>query len=173
MLRLSRIGSIIWKQLTNLEYRWRKEPLAGFLVHGSNGEFAYLTAKERVEVIRVVKEEVLPDNFFSFSQLLFRSEKVSLCWLAQGVSPLVKPLRWPVLWQVRLSKVLKRRVTKHMKSHMILTSLYPGCYNRARIRSLPPSLIMSLLAVFQPRGLRDVPLFTNLAVFLTLFRSQT
>ena len=27
-------------------------------MHGSNGEFAYLSAKERVDVIRVVKEEV-------------------------------------------------------------------------------------------------------------------
>ena len=38
--------------------RWRQEPLSGFLVHGSNGEFAYLSPKERVDVIRVVKEEV-------------------------------------------------------------------------------------------------------------------
>jgi 4-hydroxy-2-oxoglutarate aldolase len=29
-------------------------------VHGSNGEFCYLTAEERVEVIRVVKEEAAP-----------------------------------------------------------------------------------------------------------------
>ena len=163
-MRLSRVWSIIWKKLTNLEYRWRKEPLAGFLVHGSNGEFAYLTAKERVEVIRVVKEEVLPDNFFSFSQLLFRSEKVSLCWLAQVVSPLVKPLRWPVLWQVRYSKVLKRRVTKHenMKSHMILISLYPGCYHQARVRSLPPSPITSLW--FSSQEALGMYLFTNIVV---------
>ena len=39
--------------------RWRQEPLSGFLVHGSNGEFAYLSPKERVDVIRVVKEEVM------------------------------------------------------------------------------------------------------------------
>merc|ERR1712223_1617617 len=50
--------SIAWDKLRGNLARWRKEPLAGFLVHGSNGEFAYLTAKERVEVIRVVKEEV-------------------------------------------------------------------------------------------------------------------
>ena len=39
--------------------RWRQEPLSGYLVHGSNGEFAYLSPKERVDVIRVVKEEVI------------------------------------------------------------------------------------------------------------------
>ena len=39
--------------------RWRQEPLSGYLVHGSNGEFAYLSPKERVDVIRVVKEEVM------------------------------------------------------------------------------------------------------------------
>ena len=32
--------------------------MSGYLVHGSNGEFAYLSNKERVDVIRVVKEEV-------------------------------------------------------------------------------------------------------------------
>lgn len=40
-------------------HRWRQEPLSGYLVHGSNGEFAYLSPKERVDVIRVVKEEVI------------------------------------------------------------------------------------------------------------------
>ena len=45
-------------QKVNKLYRWRQEPLSGYLVHGSNGEFAYLSNKERVDVIRVVKEEV-------------------------------------------------------------------------------------------------------------------
>merc|ERR550525_726831 len=50
--------SIAWDKLRGNLARWRKEPLAGFLVHGSNGEFAYLTPEEREDVIRVVKEEV-------------------------------------------------------------------------------------------------------------------
>jgi len=49
--------SIAWDKLRANLAKWRQEPLSGYLVHGSNGEFAYLSAKERVDVIRVVKEE--------------------------------------------------------------------------------------------------------------------
>jgi 4-hydroxy-2-oxoglutarate aldolase len=51
---------IAWDELRANLGRWREQPLRGFLVHGSNGEFCYLTAEERVEVIRVVKEEAAP-----------------------------------------------------------------------------------------------------------------
>ena len=53
--------------------RWRQEPLSGYLVHGSNGEFAYLSPKERVDVIRVVKEEV------AFSSLVSSQYRVLNC----------------------------------------------------------------------------------------------
>jgi len=49
--------SIAWDKLRGNLAKWRQEPLSGYLVHGSNGEFAYLNPKERVDVIRVVKEE--------------------------------------------------------------------------------------------------------------------
>jgi len=49
--------SIAWDKLRGNLAKWRQEPLSGYLVHGSNGEFAYLSPKERVDVIRVVKEE--------------------------------------------------------------------------------------------------------------------
>ena len=51
--------------MTKERYRWRQEPLSGYLVHGSNGEFAYLSPKERVDVIRVVKEEVIFSSLFA------------------------------------------------------------------------------------------------------------
>merc|ERR1711874_646714 len=31
------------------------EPLAGYLVHGSNGEFCYLDTRERLEMVKTVK----------------------------------------------------------------------------------------------------------------------
>lgn len=50
--------TIAWDKLRENIGRWKQHPLSGFLVHGSNGEFCYLTTQERVEVIRVVKESV-------------------------------------------------------------------------------------------------------------------
>ncbi|HYA41503.1 MAG TPA: dihydrodipicolinate synthase family protein [Syntrophobacteraceae bacterium] len=47
-----------------LEYnlnRWNQEPLAGYVVCGSNGEYAYLTVDERVELIRGARQ-VIPSN---------------------------------------------------------------------------------------------------------------
>src|SRR5512143_3046283 len=39
----------------NLE-RWNKEPLSGYVVGGSNGEFVFLTLDERVEVVRHARQ---------------------------------------------------------------------------------------------------------------------
>jgi len=52
--------SIAWDKLEHNMDQWNKHPLAGFLVHGSNGEFCYLNTKERVDVIKAVKENVGP-----------------------------------------------------------------------------------------------------------------
>jgi 4-hydroxy-2-oxoglutarate aldolase len=40
---------------SNLE-RWNKEPLNGYVVGGSNGEFVFLTLDERVEVVRRARQ---------------------------------------------------------------------------------------------------------------------
>ena len=40
--------------------RWNEEPLAGYVVGGSNGEFPLLTREERLEVLRVVAGERSP-----------------------------------------------------------------------------------------------------------------
>ena len=72
--------------------------MSGYLVHGSNGEFAYLSPKERVDVIRVVKEEVIFSSLFALTgpfyqlqqdrfivyqfrqELFINSERCSLCY---------------------------------------------------------------------------------------------
>ncbi len=40
---------------TNLD-RWEKQPLSGYVVGGSNGEFVSLSSDERVDVVRAVRE---------------------------------------------------------------------------------------------------------------------
>ncbi len=42
---------------SNLE-RWNREPLAGYVVGGSNGEFPFLTVDERVEVVRTARQAI-------------------------------------------------------------------------------------------------------------------
>lgn len=42
---------------SNLE-RWNREPLAGYVVCGSNGEYAYLTPDERVELVRSARKGI-------------------------------------------------------------------------------------------------------------------
>jgi 4-hydroxy-2-oxoglutarate aldolase len=46
---------------SNLE-RWNKEPLAGYVVGGSNGEFVFLTVEERVEVVRAARQAISRDR---------------------------------------------------------------------------------------------------------------
>lgn len=46
---------------SNLE-RWDREPLAGYVVGGSNGEYAYQSTDERVEAIRVAREVIPPER---------------------------------------------------------------------------------------------------------------
>lgn len=53
-------GGIDYNQLHfNLE-RWTAEPLSGYVIGGSNGEFTSLSEKERVELVRFVREYADP-----------------------------------------------------------------------------------------------------------------
>jgi 4-hydroxy-2-oxoglutarate aldolase len=42
--------------------RWGQEPLAGYVVGGSNGEFVFLTVEERVEVVRAARQAIPRDR---------------------------------------------------------------------------------------------------------------
>lgn len=44
---------------TNLN-RWNQEPLNGYVLGGSNGEYVFLTPEERVETVRVVRQVMPP-----------------------------------------------------------------------------------------------------------------
>lgn len=44
---------------SNLE-RWNREPIAGYVVGGSNGEFVHLSVEERLEVVRTVSQVRAP-----------------------------------------------------------------------------------------------------------------
>lgn len=46
---------------SNLE-RWNKEPLNGYVVGGSNGEFVFLTVEERVEVVHAARQAIPHDR---------------------------------------------------------------------------------------------------------------
>ncbi|HEY42668.1 MAG TPA: 4-hydroxy-tetrahydrodipicolinate synthase [Anaerolineae bacterium] len=55
-------GDIDFRHLaTNLE-RWNRQPLTGYVVGGSNGEFVSLSSEERVDVVRAACEEAPPDR---------------------------------------------------------------------------------------------------------------
>lgn len=48
-------GAIVFDRLTQNLDRWNREPLAGYVVGGSNGEFPLLSTEERVAVVRHVR----------------------------------------------------------------------------------------------------------------------
>jgi 4-hydroxy-2-oxoglutarate aldolase len=51
-------GEVAFDKLQfNLE-RWNKQPLSGYVVGGSNGEFVSLTFEERFEVVRAVRQAI-------------------------------------------------------------------------------------------------------------------
>jgi 4-hydroxy-2-oxoglutarate aldolase len=47
-------GSLALSHLESNMQRWNREPIAGYVVGGSNGEFVHLSIDERVEVVRTV-----------------------------------------------------------------------------------------------------------------------
>jgi len=51
-------GEILFDRLAENLARWDEEPLAGYVVGGSNGEFPLLTVEERIEVVRQVRRRV-------------------------------------------------------------------------------------------------------------------
>src|SRR3989304_1987929 len=48
-------GEILYEHLADNLSRWGQEPMAGFVVGGSNGEFPLLSEEERVDVVRQVR----------------------------------------------------------------------------------------------------------------------
>ena len=77
--------SLAWDKLESNISKWNQHPLTGFLVHGSNGEFCYLNTKERVEVIKRVKENAGPGKTVGVNFLneltLFDLRKTCPCWI--------------------------------------------------------------------------------------------
>jgi 4-hydroxy-2-oxoglutarate aldolase len=51
-------GQVDYDRLQFNMNRWNQEPLAGYVVCGSNGEYTYLTLDERVELIRAARQVV-------------------------------------------------------------------------------------------------------------------
>ena len=48
--------SIAWPKLEANVEKLNTEPLVGYLVHGSNGEFIYLSPEEKLEVVKAMRE---------------------------------------------------------------------------------------------------------------------
>lgn len=53
---------ISWDHLMFNLNLWEKMPFNGYVVHGSNGEYPYLTREERIDLVRAVKENVSKDK---------------------------------------------------------------------------------------------------------------
>ena len=54
--------SLAWDKLEENVGKLNKEPLAGFLVHGSNGEFCYLDTREKLDMVKTVKNLCGPNK---------------------------------------------------------------------------------------------------------------
>jgi len=55
-------GEILFDRLEENLDRWNTEPISGYVVGGSNGEFPLLAVDERVEVVRQVRRRAAPDR---------------------------------------------------------------------------------------------------------------
>lgn len=55
-------GDIDFDRLQSNFERWNQQPLSGYVVGGSNGEFVSLTIKERVEMIRKSRAAIPADR---------------------------------------------------------------------------------------------------------------
>jgi 4-hydroxy-2-oxoglutarate aldolase len=66
--------------------RWAAQPLSGYVVGGSNGEFVSLSFEERVEVVRAVREDVPSDRLvIAGAGLLGTAETIRLCHEVESV----------------------------------------------------------------------------------------
>ncbi|XP_033757128.1 4-hydroxy-2-oxoglutarate aldolase, mitochondrial-like [Pecten maximus] len=54
--------TIAYDRLEENMQRWNKIPFRGYVVQGSNGEYAYLTKEERIEMVQYVKKMANPDK---------------------------------------------------------------------------------------------------------------
>ena len=77
---------------SNLE-RWNKEPLSGYVVGGSNGEFVFLTLDERVEVVRQARQVAPRDRLvIAGSGMESARETIEMDMLGYYGGPVRSPL---------------------------------------------------------------------------------
>ena len=57
-------GAVAHNKLAENIAKWSETPLAGLVVLGSNGEFAYLSDKEKLEVLRTARQAIPRDKLF-------------------------------------------------------------------------------------------------------------
>jgi len=57
-------GAVAHDKLAENIAKWSQTPLAGLLVLGSNGEFTYLSDKEKVEVLKTARQAIPKDKLF-------------------------------------------------------------------------------------------------------------
>jgi 4-hydroxy-2-oxoglutarate aldolase len=55
-------GTLALAHLESNMERWNREPISGYVVGGSNGEFVHLSVEERIEVVRTVLQARAPDR---------------------------------------------------------------------------------------------------------------
>jgi len=49
--------SIAWEKLEDNLEKLNKEPLSGYLVHGSNGEYKFMSTQEKLDMVKMVKQQ--------------------------------------------------------------------------------------------------------------------
>ena len=54
--------SIAWDKLEQNIDKLNKESLSGYLVHGSNGEFCYLSSQEKLDMVKMMRQHVGQDK---------------------------------------------------------------------------------------------------------------
>jgi len=57
-------GAVAHDRLAENIARWNQTPLAGLVVLGSNGEFSYLSDKEKLEVLRTARQAIPREKLF-------------------------------------------------------------------------------------------------------------
>ena len=62
-------GHVDYDHLQHNMDRWNRDPLAGYVVCGSNGEYTFLTTDERVELIQAVRQVIPADRLLIASPI--------------------------------------------------------------------------------------------------------
>lgn len=148
-------GDIDFDHLQSNLDRWNKEPLLGYVVGGSNGEYAYCSTEERVEVVRAARQAIPRERLLiAGSGMESTSQAIALTHRMAGAGADLCIVITPGYYKARMTVAAFEHHYREIADHSAIPLLLYSVPANTGV-DLPVQAIVSLAAHPTIVGIKD------------------